>query len=72
MTSVGNRENVVPCGQEKIIVYNRVEPYSYQETNYCKACFEFEYATVNCELCGLDMVRKNLAQHKLDTHTEKK
>jgi transcription elongation factor Elf1 len=72
LTSVGKQGKCSRCGQEKIIVYNRVDPYSHQETNYCKVCFEFEYATVNCDLCGLEMVRKNLARHKLDAHTEKK
>ena len=71
-TSVGKHGKCSGCGQEKIIVYNRVDPYSQQETNYCKTCFEFEYATVNCDLCGLEMVRKNLPQHKLDKHTRKK
>jgi hypothetical protein len=72
MTSVGKQGKCSRCGQEKIIVYNRVDPYSQQETNYCKECFDFEYAIVNCDLCGLEMVRKNLAQHRLDTHSERR
>ena len=71
MTSVGKQGKCSRCGQEKIIVYNRVDRYSHQETNYCKGFFEFEYSTVNCDLCGLEMVRKNIAKHKLDAHTEK-
>jgi len=46
MISVGKQGKCSRCGQEKVIVYNRVDAYSHQETNYCKACFEFEYATV--------------------------
>ena len=68
MTSVGKQGNCSRCGQEKIIMYNRIDPYSQQETNYCKECFDFEYTTVNCDLFGLEIMRKTLAKHKLETH----
>ena len=47
MTSVGKQGKCSRCGQEKIIVYNRVDPYSYQETNYCKACVSVDNATLS-------------------------
>lgn len=39
------------------------------EVHYCKECYQYLYEKVKCDVCRIEVLRKDLVKHKSDMHT---
>ncbi len=69
MSEIGKIAKCISCGNE-IMPYEIFSDSLHFDKHYCEKCYNFSHEEVECEKCGRKLLRRDLADHFIDYHSE--